>query len=143
MSDFKLDAFLPYQVAVLARRLSRGFAEIYQEKFGLSVADWRVLAHLHDAQSCSVRDIHLQADMEKSRVSRSVARLEGRGLVRRAANRDDKRLLQLTLTEAGTAMMEELLPLATAYQAEVLGQLRDPARFQSAMADILAAAKSD
>ena len=66
----------PYQIVVLARRLSAGLAEIYSDQYGLAVSEWRVLAHLHDAGTCSVREIHLQADLEKSRVSRAVAALK-------------------------------------------------------------------
>ena len=139
MTDFKLDQFLPYQIVVLARRLSAGLAEIYSDQYGLAVSEWRVLAHLHDAGTCSVREIHLQADLEKSRVSRAVARLEERGLVERAAHRGDKRLLVLKLSETGSAMVAEILPQALAFQKEVLSGLDDPDAFQTAVRTLLAA----
>jgi len=141
MTNFKLDEFLPYQIAVLARRLSRGFAEVYEARFGLSVADWRVLAHLYDAGTCSVREIHLQADMEKSRVSRSVARLEERGLVARAAHSGDKRLLQLTLSPDGQKVVAEILPHAKHYEEEVLAHLTDAPNFRLAVEEVLSATK--
>ncbi|MEM9350066.1 MAG: MarR family transcriptional regulator [Pseudomonadota bacterium] len=143
MTDFKLDQFLPYQMAVLARRLSTGFAEIYEARFGLTVSDWRVLAHLHDAGTCSVREIHLQADLEKSRVSRAVARLEERGLLERAVHDGDKRLVNLTLTEAGLGMVNEILPLALEYEREALKSFDNGPEFQAAVAAFLAATKSE
>ncbi|MEM1236574.1 MAG: MarR family transcriptional regulator [Pseudomonadota bacterium] len=143
MTEFKLDQFLPYQMAVLAGRLSRGLSEIYETRFGLSIADWRVLAHLHDAGSCSVREIHVQADMEKSRVSRAVTRLESRGLVARAADGADKRLLRLTLSDEGTEMVAEILPLALAYEARVLEQMGDKDALRAALNAAMAATDSD
>lgn len=139
MTDFKLDQFLPYQIVVLARRLSAGLAEIYSDQYGLAVSEWRVLAHLHDAGTCSVREIHLQADLEKSRVSRAVARLEERGLVERAAHTGDKRLLVLKLSPRGSDLVAEILPQALAFQKDVLSDLQDPAAFQAAVRTLLAA----
>ncbi|MEO0677145.1 MAG: MarR family transcriptional regulator [Pseudomonadota bacterium] len=135
MTDFKLEAFLPYQLSVLAGRMSRGFAAIYETRFGITVAEWRVLAHLHDAGSCSVRDIHKEADLEKSRVSRAVARLEARGLVERSPGAADKRLLSLRLSPAGAGLVAEILPLALAFEEEALARLSDPAAFRAAIAD--------
>lgn len=138
MTEFKLDQFLPYQIVVLARRLSAGLAEIYSAKYGLAVADWRVMVQLHDAGTCSVREIHLHADLEKSRVSRAVSRLEARGLVVRAAHSGDKRLLALALSPAGSALVEEILPQALAFQSKVLSDLEDPDGFQDAIQTLLA-----
>ncbi|MEO0487316.1 MAG: MarR family winged helix-turn-helix transcriptional regulator [Pseudomonadota bacterium] len=137
MTDFKLDAFLPYQLNVLAGRLSRGFAEIYRERFGLTVAEWRVLAHLNDGSGASVREISAAADLEKSRVSRAVSRLEARGLVTRDAGDGDKRLVSLALTPAGVDMVARIVPLARAYEAQVRAALADDARFSAAIADAL------
>ena len=46
MPDFDLAAFLPYQLAVVAARVSKGFADRYRAEFGLTIPEWRVLAHL-------------------------------------------------------------------------------------------------
>lgn len=90
---------------------------------GISNAEWRVLAHLSASGAVSVRDIHLRAGLEKSKASRAAARLEGTGLVEKKADERDGRLVALTLTEAGEAAMAELIPLARAYEAELLARL--------------------
>jgi len=118
---FDLDTFTPYLVAVAAQVLSDGLAREYQERFGISVPDWRVLVHLSHSDGASVRDIEKRVVMEKSKVSRAVARLEGRGLIAKRQSKDDKRLLNLSLTDAGRGLMLELLPMATGYQ----GRIRD------------------
>ena len=56
MHAFDLDAFLPYRLAKLASRVSRGFAQEYSARFGLSIPEWRVMAHLSQSDTVSVRE---------------------------------------------------------------------------------------
>jgi DNA-binding MarR family transcriptional regulator len=124
MSDpFVLDGFLPYRVAVLAGRLSREFSRVYQERFGLSRAEWRVMAHLSQEAEVSVREIHARVDMDKSKVSRAATRLEEAGIVTKRISDRDRRLIVLALTDKGSAMMAELAEAAQAYHAELLVRL--------------------
>lgn len=120
MAGFALDGFLPYQLAVVARRVSQEYAARYQEKFGISIPEWRVVAHLSQEGAVSVREIHRRVDMDKSKVSRAAARLEERGFIAKRAHPSDKRLVELTLTERGQAMIDELTPIAEAYETEVM-----------------------
>ncbi len=123
MSDFVLDTFLPYRLNVLAGRLSREFSTRYRERFGITIPEWRVVAHLGQAGAVSVREIHARVDMDKSKVSRAAARLEAAGYVAKRTSPTDRRLVELTLTDNGRAMMAELAGVAQAYQAELLSRL--------------------
>jgi len=120
---FDLDDFLPYRLAVLAGRISREFQVAYQEAHGLSRAEWRVLAHLSQETAVSIREIHVRVDMDKSKVSRAATRLEQAGLVTKRVHDLDKRLIELSLTDRGIAIMAGLAPVADAYQAELLARL--------------------
>ncbi len=138
MTEFDLDAFLPYQLAVLSSRVSRGFSTLYQQKFGISVAEWRVVAHLSQAGTVSVREIHERVDMDKSKVSRAASRLEQAGYVSKASNASDGRLVALSLTDKGRAMVEELAPLARDYERAVLADLgADAPGFRAALEHLL------
>ncbi|NKX45151.1 MarR family winged helix-turn-helix transcriptional regulator [Roseicyclus persicicus] len=124
MTDpFVLDGFLPYRIAVLAGRLSREFSRFYQERFGLSRAEWRVMAHLSQEAEVSVREIHARVDMDKSKVSRAATRLEEAGIVTKQVSQRDRRLVVLALTDKGSAMMAELAGAARAYHDELIGRL--------------------
>jgi DNA-binding MarR family transcriptional regulator len=123
VSTFILDEFLPYRISVLAARISREFAEIYRQKFGISRAEWRVVAHLSRIGAVSVREIHKHVDMDKSKVSRASSRLEENGYITKKTNELDKRLVELSLTGKGRGMVSELAPLAMAYEKELLEQL--------------------
>lgn len=128
MNAFELDQFLPYRLNVLAARVSRGFAAHYRERFGLSVAEWRVLAHLSQTDAVSVRDIHDRADLEKSKASRAAAKLEAAGLVTKTEAAEDRRLISLTLTDEGRALLSELIPIAESYESDLLASLPDEER---------------
>lgn len=123
MADFDLDTFLPYQLDVVASRISREFAQIYRERFGISIPEWRVLAHLSHSGFVSVREIHLKVNMDKSKVSRAAARLEQSGLVKKSVNTVDRRLVSLELTDAGHALVEEIAPVARTFERRVLERI--------------------
>jgi len=138
VSNFVLDEFLPYQLAVAASRVSRAYARLYQQKFGISIPEWRVVAHLSQAGAVSVREIHERVDMDKSKVSRAASRLEAAGYVTKRVNKADRRLVELALTARGSDMIEELAPIARRFEAEVLAQLGDGAKvFQTELARLI------
>lgn len=142
MREFDLETFLPYQLAVLSQRVSEGFARHYRDRFGLSVAEWRVVAHLSQEDAVSVREICRRVNMDKPKVSRAASRLETKGFVRKVENPRDRRLVELSLTEAGRQMVEELAPLAHAYEAELVAALGgDDSAFRTLVARLSAALK--
>lgn len=119
MTDFSLDDFLPYQLAELARRVSAGFEQHYRSRFGISVAEWRVVAHLSQQAAVSVREIHERVGMDKPKVSRAASRLEENGYITKVVNPVDRRLVELSLTPKGEEMIAVLTPIAAEYQAEL------------------------
>ena len=116
MTDFDLTEFLPYQLAAAAERVSRDFADLYRREFGISIPEWRVLAHLNQSGEVSVRDIEARVGMEKSKVSRAASRLETAGYIEKRINDGDRRLLSLSLTAQGRALVGRIIPIALAYQ---------------------------
>lgn len=125
LTDFDLHRFTPYRLAVVAQKTSEGLARLYRARFGLSIPEWRVLAHLAHAGDVSVRDIEARVVMEKSKVSRAASRLEAAGYIRKSIATADRRLVSMSLTPKGKELMAELLPLAEAYQKELEARLGD------------------
>lgn len=120
---FQLEEFLPYRLAVAAAEVSRRFSERYAAEAGLSIPEWRVLAHLGHSGAVSVRDITLRVALDKSVVSRAASRLQQAGLVGKTSNSGDRRLIALELTPAGRALMDRLAVLAESFQAELRATL--------------------
>lgn len=116
---FLLNEFLPYRLSVAATQVSRQFAARYAAEAGLTVPEWRVLAHLAQSGTVSVRDITLKVNLDKSIVSRAATRLEHLGLVGKSEHDKDRRLVALQLTEAGQTLMEQLSGIAEKFQQEL------------------------
>lgn len=123
MTNFSLDDFLPYQLAVLSAQISNEFSEIYSENFGLTVPEWRVVVHLYNAGSVSVREIQARVGMDKSKVSRAATRLKKSGHITKETNADDRRLLKLALTTKGHALMKQIIPLANDFEDRLTQRL--------------------
>ncbi len=123
LPPFDLSRFTPYRLAVAAQKTSEELARQYRARFGISIPEWRVLVHLAQAGDVSVRDIEVRVAMERPKVSRAASRLEEAGYIRKTPNSVDRRLVRLSLTAKGHALMQELLPLAQAYQGEIEDRL--------------------
>jgi DNA-binding MarR family transcriptional regulator len=128
VKEFELDQFVPYLVSALASRLSVGLAREYESRFGITNAEWRVLAHLAANAKVSVREIHARVSMDKVKVSRAAARLEEAGLVLKQINHRDQRLVELRLSAQGRTLFAKIAPLALAYEEKALAQLTDKER---------------
>ena len=120
---FSLRGFLPYQLAVLADYTSSRFAEVYSEKFGLSIPEWRVLATAGERDMLRAKDIEAERHLHKTVVSRAIAKLRARGLLDLKSNADDRRESFLLLTAKGRELYCEMIPLARTYSDEIIASL--------------------
>jgi len=125
---FELDSFLPYRLNVVAQRISERFSKRYAAETGLTIPEWRVLAHLYRSGEVSIRDINTCINLDKSIVSRAATRLESAGLLHKSDNNADRRLIVLTLTPKGEELMYRLGKIADEFQAEMLKELGSDAK---------------
>ena len=119
----KLADFLPYRLSVLSNRISRAIEVSYQDKFDLTMPEWRVMAIIADDGGLSAGEVATKAEMDKVAVSRAVSKLIDSGRVDRQFAEGDKRKSELFLSNDGRAVYEQIVPIAKSYEAEVLGQL--------------------
>ena len=119
----RLETFLPYRLSVLANTVSHALAELYRERFELSIPDWRVMAVLARFPGSSARELIQHTRMDKVAISRSVARLTERRLIRRRTSAQDRRRSELRLSDEGRAVYAEIVPLAEAYETRLLESL--------------------
>ena len=122
-APFSLRGFLPYQLAVLADYTSARFAEVYSERFGLSIPEWRVLATVGERDMLRAKDIEAERHLHKTVVSRAIAKLRARGLLDLKSNAEDRRESFLLLTAKGRKLYKEIIPLARVYSDEILASL--------------------
>jgi DNA-binding MarR family transcriptional regulator len=117
--SFDLESFLPYRLSVTTNRVSRAFAAHYEQEFGISIPEWRVIAVLGAFAPLSSNEICERTAMDKAKVSRAVASLLKAGAIEREAHGTDQRLIQLTLSRKGQRIYEAIIPRAQAIEAEV------------------------
>ena len=124
----ELETFLPYRLNVAALLASQAFSRIYQERHGLDIPEWRVIATLGEYGTMTGKAIGLYANLHKTKVSRAVAGLEQRKLLARRANRADMREVFVSLTPAGRAIYQDLAPVAQAFARRLLEAVAPPDR---------------
>ncbi|TKW66734.1 MAG: MarR family transcriptional regulator [Paracoccus denitrificans] len=123
MTDFHLDDFLPYLLNNASEVTGRAFSTHYRAPYGMSRAQWRIMAHLGRGQPMTATDIGARAHLEKSKVSRAVAALEQSGYLTRRPSATDRRAELLELTEAGRRVHSDLAARALQFQDELAMRL--------------------
>lgn len=140
---FALTDFFPYRLAVLAERVSQAVAQLYADRFGITRAEWRVLAALGENTAMAAKDIGAYSTLDKMQVSRAVARLEQAGYITRATDHADRRAKILALAPAGRVLFQKIVPLALAREGFLLEDLdaSERAVLEKAMTKVLARAQ--
>lgn len=122
-SSLVLEAFLAYRTAKLAAKLSEAFSVVYQQRFGLTIAQWRVLATLAHCREASAKSIANTTSMDKVKVSRAVQLLAERELLTKRIDANDKRSQKLRLTDSGRHLYAQIEPLALQWQNQITADL--------------------
>lgn len=131
-----LENFLPYRLNRLADVVSRDFSRLYRERYGLTRPEWRLLATLGQYGTMTATAVGQHSSMHKTKVSRAVAALENRRWLTRRQDAADRRVEHLALTRAGVDAYREMVPMARAFEAQLLATL--PERERAALLDGLA-----
>lgn len=123
-----LEHFLPYRLSVLSNRISQDIAALYEARFGISITEWRIIAVLGRFPELSANEVAERTAMDKVAVSRAVRTLVDKALLHQAFNDQDRRRSELSLSKKGFRIFDEIVPLALAYERELLADLSDTER---------------
>ena len=118
-----LERFLPYRLSVASNAVSTRISKTYRKRFGLKVAEWRLIAILAKAPQQTPLMLGERTRMDKITVSRAAAALIERGLLIAEDNPQDGRSHLLSLTDDGRALYSEIAPLALATEAQLFAQM--------------------
>lgn len=146
VASFRLADFLPYQLSVASNAVSRAVAvgTGYESRFGLTSAEWRVLAVVTDAGNPTQVELVRATGMDKMTISRAVARLAERGLVDRVRDDGDRRTLRLAATADGRGIHDVVAPQALQVEAALMAELlpNEIASLRSALAKLRSACRA-
>jgi DNA-binding MarR family transcriptional regulator len=121
------------RTAFLLSQLGAYSAEKYRElvaALGLTPSDAGILRLLSRNPSISQRELADRLGTVPSRVVVLIDSLESRGLVARTRSASDRRNYELSLTEAGVALMGRLRSVSEDHDQAVLGALTEAQREQ-------------
>jgi DNA-binding MarR family transcriptional regulator len=109
-SPVPLERRFGYRFSLISRALGQQMLLHVEREFGLSLAEYRILTVLEDAESPSVKEIALKSQIDKAQVTRCMATLQQKGLVTQTDDVRDRRLRSITLTKAGRSLLTAMLP---------------------------------
>ena len=119
----RLADYLPYQLSVAANAVSQLIARTYEDRFGLKIPQWRIVAVLAEKGALTPQALCERTVMDKVTVTRAAQALLKRRLVTREAVEDDGRSHRVRLTANGEALYEQIAPLALRYEEELLDSI--------------------
>lgn len=122
-AQLNLEHFLPYRLSVLSNQISQAIAHIYRDRFDLSITEWRVMAVIGRDRGLSAVEVAERTAMDKVAVSRALAGLIEAGRVLRGTASGDRRRSVLRLSVAGRRIYDQVVPLALAFERELLSRL--------------------
>jgi DNA-binding MarR family transcriptional regulator len=125
--DFRALPFLHGQPGHLARRFHQIAVSIFVEEFvGLDITpvQYAILCAIHDQPGIDQVTLAGLVALDTSTSASVCARLEERGLVKRAQAGGDKRKKSLALTDAGRRLVHQSAECATRLNARVMAPLK-------------------
>lgn len=114
-----LDDYLQFLLATASGLASHPF-HLQVQAAGVAVAEWRVLACLTDRDGQTITELARLAQMEQSRLTRVVERMEKRGYVTRVRQAEDRRKVHVWLAEPGRSIGLDLVHRARQQEAVFL-----------------------
>jgi DNA-binding MarR family transcriptional regulator len=107
------------RLLLLARMIDRVSSRQLQASFGLSVAQWRVLAYISMVGSASASGIRDASEVDQAEVSRAVSSLLERGLVSREFLPGNRQKQIITLTPEGQNLCKEVRVMRGTFNSEM------------------------
>lgn len=106
---------LPYHLNRVSIKMSEMFsAQLHA--FDISLFMYRVLMALYERQDQRLGELADINSIEISTMSRLIGTMSRRGLVTRDRSRDNGRTVTINLTPKGRALIQDIIPIAKAYE---------------------------
>ena len=134
-----LEDFLPYRLSITSHTVSTNIARIYENRFGVSIPEWRVIAILGRYPGLSAVEVADRTLMDKVAVSRAVTKLIKNGRIDREFADADRRRSILNLSAEGQQVHNEIAPLALEFERQLIEDLgeEDYEKFNTILEQLL------
>lgn len=118
-----ITTLLSYRILILSSTLARWAAREYWKRFGLKLAEWRILSIVGARGSMSVNEVSDAISVDKAWISRSVPKLMKRGLLRVGGDPNDGRRTLLQVTPKGALIHGKMSEISRARQQRLVRAL--------------------
>jgi DNA-binding MarR family transcriptional regulator len=115
---------LPAQMRLLVQLLTRRFQEVILP-FDITPLHWGVLCCLWREDGLTTQAIVEQLDQLGGTVTVGLDSMEKRGLVRRCADKKDKRISRVWLTKRGANLESKVVPVVKAFMGKIFSCLSE------------------
>jgi MarR family transcriptional regulator, organic hydroperoxide resistance regulator len=119
----QLENYLPYLVNRIGVGLAAHFTSTTLERHHLSIMMWRVLVVLSNNGGCRLVDLSQLTSVDRSTLSRMVARLVRLGLVSRKRSRASDREVEVKLTPQGQRLVSRLIPIGLRHERQIIANV--------------------
>ena len=96
---------------------------ILAEEIGISVPEFNLLTFFYGENSLPVKNLTSSMNVTPGRITHLVTSLEKRGLMKRSLNKDDRRVVLVTLTKKGRTLVDKIYGLVNNFFNEMLSTL--------------------
>ena len=118
-----LESHIGYWLRFVSNHVSHAFMQKVEGE-GVTVAEWAVMREMFQAESFSPSRLAQQLGMTRGTISKLLARLCDKELVKRTASGGDRRYQSVALTTMGERLVPKLARLADDNDREFFGHLR-------------------
>lgn len=117
-----------FRLLLLVNLTARPFSRLYERRFRITLAEWRVMLTLANRPGISASELGELLGLEKMAVSRAVRSLEAHGRLARVPDAQDMRRSTLNLTGAGLELHGLISPSGRAREEQLLSALTNRER---------------
>lgn len=107
---FDLNRCVNYISSNTTKKISEAFSR-WVEEDGLTRIQWIAMYFIQSREGLSQRDLASLMNINDSSAMRLIDRLEREGWIRRERSPEDRRILNVYMTDRGSELMEKALPL--------------------------------
>lgn len=118
-----LDDVLLYRLSRLAAAAGSMVVRLCEGRFGITRREWRILGLLAQHDGLLSSQLADRARLDRARTSKAITSLVAKQLLQRQPLAGDRRLVMLSITEAGRAVYDGLYPMVLAINRDLLASL--------------------
>jgi DNA-binding MarR family transcriptional regulator len=119
-----LDDLLLYRLSRLLAVAGSLVIRLCEGRFGITRREWRLIATLACHGELNSSQLADHAQLDRARTSKAIGSLVDKGLASRAVPPGDRRQVRIALTPAGLVLYDELHPLVTRINADLVDALQ-------------------